>query len=317
MRMIEAGRSPLHISRVFNLVNTFQEANESIEFQMAMKYLGAIQFLEGGKEKGKSWKPLLSKLEEIDHDFEKLFGVIKDFLDKADRETDDDPDDATIDELAKFLSTQNYGSGDTKKFNDDLIADVLDMPSLTLEVTLDLFATMKKHPPHHIGDTASEWEARNKNNFAELRGVYGQSKFIVSKENLEQFPHKYIGSHKFDSLKYIFLDGCEGDQVKRDFISLLRDIWQHYPDQNPLTADVEKKISIKCIDPKKYEDILNELLKRKKIPYYAFWVFTTNRGNQIGFLGVSENDLNSVVNLTLRESSSKAELFNHIWEQIQ
>ncbi len=321
MRMIEAGRSPLHISRAFNLVTTFNDADIPIDFPMTMKFLGAVQFLEGGKEDGKKdgvgWTPFIKKLSEIDADFEKFFDKIGTFLDGVDEKEVDDPDESVLHELAVFLSTPDYSRKNTERFNTKLISDIMETASLTLELTLDIFATMKKHPPLHIGETAIEWEMENKDNFSDLKAVYGKKEWILNKGNLERFPHFYIRSSNFMSMEYIFMDGGDSDEVRAEFIKMVSDSWVKNLKVDPMSEAEKKKVNVRCINRKDIEPAISDLLKRKNNRYEAFWVFTTIRGNQIGFLGLQGDNLEHIINLSFADSSSKAEQFSGIKKLIK
>jgi hypothetical protein len=320
-KMVESGNAAFNVNKIFNLIHTFPDAN--LSFDRLSKYFVAQSIADLLINKGGTPRDVINKLSENDEEFRHFFLNIEDYVlyNGESKEIKDDLQEKAIKEINEFLSNSVYPIKDDDKYEANMAHKLSKIPSLSIEILLDFIDSFGTIIPQHFGNIASEWEDKNRSNFKSIDGFYVNPGLIIDKNNLSIYPYSYLRENSFTKIKYIFLSEDEPSILGSKFKTILNQCRSEKKIAKISDNDY-KKVHIKSISSKSnHQKLMIKELLRDPIQtggeLQAFWVFTTVKGNKVGFVGVRENDTNKVYNLAYKETIDRDNLFKKLWESIK
>ncbi len=325
-KMIESGNAPFNIARLFDLIKVFDETN--LEFDRLSKYfvgLNYIDFVMKKSDNPKLAKEALASLADNDEEFKVFFHKTEKYFDIIEGSKDQKEfiQDTVINEVSRFLSLRNYTEIISTNYTDELAKQIHAMPTLNIEIVQDVIHSFGKIYPQHFGHIAQEWEDQNCNNFKSVEGFYTNPKFIVSKKNLSAYNYPYLSKDGFTDLRFLFItDEKTNIHLQDEFKRILNEA--RTGNKKIPESDIKKKVHFKTLKrkDKRLADIKKDLLRdpnqEGNMEMQALWIFTTTKGNKIGFIGSedSSGDFNKVYNLSYDETYKRSSALNQIWESI-
>lgn len=316
-RMIESGSANLNPTKSFNLISALDD--RKINIDKLSKFLLGVQYVESIFKKGNSEtviQSLQALYEKNDEDFVNLLNTIIPIFDISDdKKVKDYFDDKIYISVLNFLTDNYYNEISESDFVDEKILNLIgSIPSLTLEIVLDFIRVLGEHPPMHILGLAEKWERDNSNNFERLVGIYKNPELIIDEKNISHFNYGYLYNDKFLQLTLIFYQNEENPKsLEHKFIELV----EKYNGKK-LSKSQKDRVNFLWINnsstKNKIESILNTKYEDSNTSnsLEAFWAFKMKSGNQIGFVGVRENDTDKIWNLTTKEVGTKLNLLKKI-----
>lgn len=234
-------------------------------------------------------------------------------------------------EVGLFLRSDSYGRTGIQEIRNDILdlqKDLLDLPTLNIDILLDLKRALAGRSFVHTDDVAAKWEAQRASQFRRVRGLYLNEKLIVDQANFDRFHYDFLKEEQFSALQFIFMNaGRSRDALKTAFITYLNKGRKNAPETqrlSPLTTDEQAKIHIMTLSEaqrEEHEMVLTQLRRAdgsNAMTYAAYWSFETLYDLNIGFLGwrADNNNADSTRNLTLESSVAKANLFTTLWNTL-
>jgi transcriptional regulator with XRE-family HTH domain len=316
-RMIESGSANLNPTKSFNLISALDD--RKINIDKLSKFLLGVQYVESIFKKGNSetvMQSLLALYEKNDEDFVNLLNTIIPVFDISDdKKVKEYFDDNIYNSILNFLTNNYYNEISESDFVDEKILNLIgSIPSLTLEIVLDFIKVLGQHPPMHILGLAEKWEKDNAHNFESLLGIYKNPKLIIHEDNISRFNYKYLYDSSFSQLTLIFYKNEEDTKpLELEFIELV----EKYNGKK-LSKYQKSRINFIWINNSSTKHKIDSILNTKyenpdtSDSLEAFWAFKMKSGNQIGFVGVRENDTDKIWNLTTKEVGNKLNLLKKI-----
>ncbi len=325
-RLMESGASPLHPSKIYLLIEIFDdlfEDEQNIEFENLSKFLIGGQYIDALVNRKKRNSRSLTYQEALQEflgnsgdDFNKLFNNVQGLFDLKTKEKDLNHliDEKAPLELFDFLSLNNYEKNKTLQFGDKIIERIGNSYSLHIDMLLSMIKEFSTHPPMHISGIADKWEKNNHHNFEELRGFYLKEEIIINKNNFKLFDYDYLFDDNFKKLRMVFVSEKSSPELKDSFVQKL-----NASRNKKLTKREIDKINIKSIKS------INENLKNLVADsdnsnpnnLMTFWVFSMSNGNQNGFIGFKNTiEKDYIKNLKYAESIRRLEIFDKEWDNI-
>jgi len=336
LRLVESGRATLNQSLAFRLIEVFADAGPTQDtraisfprlalFAVGIHWVGAEMAAHPGRDAGKRATEALASR---DTDFDIFFRRTKPYFELGE---DSDAQKAFLEEVAAqevglFLRSDSYGREDIKDILNnilDLRRDLLDLPTLNIDLLLDLKQALAGRSFVHTDGVAARWETQRASQFRLVRGLFLHAKPVVTQENLDCFHYEYLSQERFLGLQFIFMNAdISSVQLKRLFITLLNK-GREKVKLEPLTRKECDKIHILRLSDsqrEEHDDVLTELRRRDERtgnPYDAYWSFETHYNLHIGFIGwLGDANPDSTRNLTLNSSVAKAIQFSTLWDNL-
>ncbi len=311
-KMMESGYVALNSSRIPDFIRVFERSN--LIFDRLAKYIAGQSYIEHLMiTHENSPKEAFAELADVDYEFKYFYDKCLPYFRKDDGAIEQKRfiQKELVGELKLFLQNPKYPIASEEMFKGILADKINTVPSLSVEILLNIIDSFAKILPQHFGNIAKDWESENRQIFKSLDGYYFHEKYIVSKDNLDIYKYPFLEYDNFKEVRFIFNSNEKKESLKSEFIKLLSD------NRSPLTENVIDKIKFETI--KKPQSKFERLLiapnaKDSNIYLHAFWVFTTVSGNKIGFVGVSGKDVNTVYNLTYKETLDRSEIFEGLWK---
>lgn len=364
-RLMEAGRTPLNQAHVFRLIELLEAHSAArgdlsqILFSRLSLYLVGSNFLSGEMAKtadlADSNIEAFRTLSQFDPDFERLFEETKDYFDKtlSDERQREMLENGIATSIRIFLTTNSYSQKISKSFVTQILPERVmnEMPTMNIEIILNLIAGLHGRPFVHSPHVAAAWEKRGSHSFFSVQGVYEHPGLVISEENLKVFSFPYLSENRFTKLQFIFIDACssndqsdlrsnfpdstmsmihDASMLKSQFIELVN-AGRTLKNEPTLSKREIEKIEFKLIGTETEQDLLeklNQLRTRNEGPetngkiHEAYWSFASDsvlgmaQRMPIGFVGGHGNGSADIWNLSLREAIEKEECFNLIWNRI-
>lgn len=342
-RLIEAGSSPLHPSKIFLFIELFEELfdDEDIKYEKLSNFLIAGQYIDSqvnrkqrSTSRGLSYKEAVQEFLEYDTvGFAKLFNNIDRLfnININEKELDHLLNYKAPLELFDFLSKKDYLKDKHEQYDKRIMDLINDSYSLNLEIGIQMFKSLQTLHPSHISTIAAKWEQDNKNNFEYVRGFFIDRELIINKENFKLFDYDYLFEQDFKETQIIFYRETEeetSNSVKEIFFRELNSIRKEIGKTEITKDSLEwEKLKIKLLNKGEENDSIITLVESPKADLNnttelkGFWFFSMSSGNEIGFAGYKPNDANNdkdyVLNLTLSETNIRKNEFIQIWEKKQ
>ncbi len=343
LRLVETGRASLNQSLVFKIIEVFADSNTQTHdsrtisfsrlaiFMVGAHWLGAEMALLSKTPEPESAKRAIEALGLRDNDFQVFFERTSGYLDQPEGSPEQRKFLETVaaPEVGEFLRSDAYGHIDIKRLEDDILPlrEFLELPTLNIDILLDLKQALAGRSFVHTADVASIWESKRSSQFRYVRGLYSTSELVISKDNLDSFHFEYLSEKRFSEVQMIFITAKKNaDSLKDSFIEWLNHGRKKVRGLEPLTPEECKKIHFACLSvaqEKKHAAILETIRRRdfsdpnNKTIYDAYWSFETLAGLHIGFVGlVDKQNPDSTRNLDLRMSFEKARQFDELWRDI-
>ncbi len=331
-RLMESGASPLHPSKIYLLIEVFDnlfEENQNIEFENLSKFLIGGQYLDAlvnrkkrASSRGLTYQEALQDfLGNSGSDFNKLFDNITGIFDTKTKEDDLNylvNEKAPL-ELFDFLSLNNYEKTKTKQHKDEVVAKVYGSYSLQIDMILGVLEELSSHSPSHISDNAHYWEDKNKTKFTHLRGFYLKKEIVINEENFILFDYSYLFESNFKELKMVFVSNEKSDDLKEDFIKKLNHS-RIKQNKKELTKNEKEKIHIKTIsdtDIGNFQDLITENKGLLNTGLLAYWSFSMRNGNENGFIGYKVGGGEEYAfNIKYLDGKERVKKFDKKWNNI-
>jgi len=309
-KMIESGNAAFNTNKLFDLIRVFDTAN--LRFDRLSKYFCALSYVESLMNE-QSAQDAFAQLAAHDEEFNRLYIQLEAYFEEdVSKKTKDDLEDIIVKEIRAFLSSMVYPSEGGDKFESLLVQEIKKVPSLTAELHMDFITAFSKLSPQHYGHIAEQWERDNASNFCRVDGFFLKPDLIIDKNNFERYDYPYLDKATFEAVNYIFVSSKKKKVLWTDFIDEL-----NKSRKTEIEETGKNKIQIKTLAD---SAALMELLRHPDNPSItleAFWVFTTLKGNKIGFVGVRGGNMNQVYNLSYDEAIKRDEKFRKIWQDIE
>jgi len=225
-------------------------------------------------------------------------------------------------EVGLFLRSEAYGGTTEDDWDRKLwpLRELLDLPTLNIDILLDLKQSLTGRSFVHTVEVASKWESQRLSQFRSEQGLYTNAEIIINDDNLNHFHFEHLSEKRFSEVQMMFMraDGTEAS-LKKDFVKRL-DSGRKAARLDPTTKEEFDKIQFRCLSAEQlanHAKALTELRTRDSSePHEAYWSFETHAGLHISFIGLLGHNAEATRNLNLRDSIKKAKLFRHIWEDI-
>lgn len=331
LRLAESGRAALNQSLVFTIIQVLADSNapthdsRTIIFSrlalltVGTHWVGAEMALYSGKDAGKQ---AIEALALRVSDFQHFLDITKEYFDLQEDSAAQKEflENVAAPEVGEFLRNEAYGGTDTESLEKNILPlrELLDLPTLNLELVLDLKQALSGRSFVHTADVASKWESQRKTQFRYERGLYARAELIVSDRNLDKFHFEHLSETGFREVQMIFLDGDE-KKLKDDFINFI-DAGRSKAGLKLLKPQERDKIHFRCLtrqERTRHKSKLYELRSRDSDVLEAYWSFQAHSGLHIGFVGVAGDNAENTRNLNFRDSLHRNELFGQVWEAIK
>jgi len=344
LRLAESGRATLNQSLVFRIIGVFADSTGTTRDTRAISFPRLALFLVGvhwiGAEMAAQKKQDLGRramedLAALSADFEIFVGRTRRYfdLDEGSIAQRGFLEEFAAPEVGRFLRTEAYSREDIDSIQNsvlDIQRDLLDLPTLNLDLILDLKRATAGRSFVHTDEVAANWESQRASQFAQVRGLFINANHILNKANFERFHYEFLSLKAFTSLRLIFIDTAESstEDLTSHFIANVNAGRKNAPAASglePLTSKEIAKVHIVSLSDqqrKQHVEALAELQRgegRNPPPTYdAYWSFETHYKLHIGFMGWRDNSKNadSTRNLTLGTSVNKAKCFDELWKSL-
>lgn len=318
-KMTEAGLVSFNINRIPNLIEVFKDSD--LRFERLTKYVACQNIVDYYiTSQNKAPKEAFGELADIDTEFKHLFEKVRIYysLEGKTKLQKDFIHKKAIPEIRHFLQLPQYPSDPQQSFESGLIQKVKQVPSLSIELLLDFIGSFTSIIPLHFDKIASEWESKHSydKDFRQVDGYYTDPDLIVSETNLKTFNYDYLSQDNI-LIRYVFDTNENIDDLKAKF---KRNLNKCRKDKKLPMFENEVFDKIKFFKlPNEKKSIAEQLLidplsTNKSLQ--AFWVFTTVRGNKIGFVGINENYVNIGYNLSYAETIERSGKFNTLIDNV-
>lgn len=336
LRLAESGRASLNQSLVFKVIEVFADSNAPThdsrtisfsrfaQFMVGMHWVGAEMAAQTSNDEAgrRAFEDLAVRV----GDFQVLFERTKRYFDLKDDEQRSFLEDVAAPEVGEFLRSRSSVTDpdeDEKKWSRDIFAmrDLLDIPTLNIDILLDLKQALAGRPFVHTAEIAAKWETQRASQFRSVRGLFRAST-LVSKSNLDEFHYEFLSEKRFAQVRLIFTDSSQSAGVlKKNFIAFVNSGRKRKAWLAPLTPEEIGKIHFVALteaDCLRHQKALADL--RHRVPAdgrEGYWSFETHSGLHIGFVGQPDENPASTLNLNLRDSFGRARLFEHLWSDVK
>lgn len=313
-KMTEAGNTSFNINRIPDLIRVFKDAD--LIFDRLAKFIVGQNIIDNlMSNHNKSAENAMLELANIDGEFKCLSERIGQYFDfeEGTRPFKDYVQQVGVNEVKLFLQNPKYPMDAVEVFDSKIAEMIKHAPSLSINVLLDFMRSFSNIIPLHFDKIAADWEEHNYHSIITVDGLYLDPQLILKKENLSRFNYKYLTNDKFTSLRFIFKTDENINELKAKFFS---DLNTYRKEKN------EEKIDKRCLErihfmalPVTKIDVVSSLLHdplNPKNQFQGFWVFGTN-SLKIGFIGVTENDVNIGYNLSYSESIKRSKIFDSLF----
>jgi hypothetical protein len=230
-------------------------------------------------------------------------------------------------EVRAFLTSETYALAAEKSLGPEAwrMGDLRKIPTLNLEILLDLKRALSGRSFVHTADIASKWESQRASQFSWVRGVYKTSSLIVNADNLSKFHYEYLSEKHFEGIQMIFLNSEKlAVALKKEFIRLLNlGRANRIPALPGLEREEADKLHFLCpsaLAIKEYETEFSQMRRSgvnsdsDSVVHDAYWSFQTRENLHIGFVGLSKGNADNIRNLTLQESMGNFQVFKRVWD---
>jgi transcriptional regulator with XRE-family HTH domain len=322
-RLAESGRAALNQSLVFKIIEVFAASDvpthdiRSISFNRFALYMvgthwvGAEMALQPAK--GQAGRHAVEALASLVSEFHIFYEQTKGYFDLE----EGDEQRRFLESIAApavgvFLRSEIYGTSE-KEF-----LQVGDLPTLNIDILLDLKRSLTDRSFVHSQKIAARWESEKASQFYKYRAIFLKPDLILNQENLDLFHYEYLGQKRFKEGHFIFVNSnLDEDKLKDEFVKMQNVGRRKKNDINlqDMTQYEIDKMRIVCIDEKHrklYDDKMISILNKHE----AYWSFETHFGLQISFLGLQDHNVENVRNLNLTDSDDKAKEFDELWKNI-
>lgn len=320
-RLIEAGTASLNPARSLRLIAALPESR--LELTKLSKYLVAASIVDHDMLNSPPKRSAQEAVEElmVDSEFEILVDRLRPYftLREGTQQQKTFLEEIAAPEVGDFLRSTTYGAVKRQAFLEMLEREFKDMPTLNVDLLLDMKRSMGYRPFLHTGAIACRWEKENSPKFLSVKGLFTTPEDIVSESNLEKFNYDYLSNDRFDSLRFIFVraHGNHEIQLKDRFILFLN----RYR-RSKLTAEEKNKITFLCLSPKEQESHEDTIarLRYGRDPFNQeledFWSLKTDSHIDISFVGRKGRDHHDVVNLSFEDSLNRCSMFDILWDNV-
>jgi transcriptional regulator with XRE-family HTH domain len=337
-RLAESGRAALNQSLVFKVIEVFADSTapthdpRTISFNRFALYMVGMHWV-GAEMALPKYRPKEAARLAMEHlasrvtDFQEFYERTKQYFDlKEDsREQKIFLEEVAAAEVADFLRFEAYGREDENAWSQGIL-NILDLPTLNMDIVLDLKQALTGRSFVHTADVASKWEAQRTSQFRNVRGVYRHCNIIVNPANLDEFHFEYLSEERFSTVRMIFVEAdANAAALKREFIRLLDAGRKAKTSLEPLKPKEAEKIHFVCLsddERRQHSQNLEQLLRRESADrrtsgeHQAYWSFEAHSGLHIGFVGLLDSNPESTRNLNLRDSFRKTSIFDRLWSDV-
>jgi transcriptional regulator with XRE-family HTH domain len=326
-RLVESGRAAINQSLVFKLIEVFAGSDvpsynsRTIILNRFSLYLVSAHWV--GAEMGiledapSSAKLAMEALAQLESDFQHFHSQTKWYYDLS--EGDEQRrflEDIAAPEVGDFLRMEFYGR--PQNATKDLMC-LDEIPTLNIDVILDLKKSLNNRLFIHTHELASTWETERASQFKNSRLFCKHPELIVNPKNLQMFHYDYLGSERFLSCRHIFFEGVRTvDDIKMEFVELANSGRKQRNLSELKTKEIEK-LSFAVVNEQRqhlHAEAIENVFTHDFNSYDAFWSFETHIGLEIAFVGVQNGNLEVITNLNLREAYRKVSEFDKLWEAI-
>lgn len=341
LRLAEAGRATLNQSLVFKIIEVFADSNAPTHdsrtinimrlalFMIGMHWVGAE--MAAHPDKNYAFEAMANLAERVT-DFQIFFERTKDYFRVENRS--DETERAFLEniggpEVGEFLRSDSYGGQEAKEIETNILPlrDLLPLPTLNIDIILDLKHSLAGRSFVHTTDVASKWEDHRASQFVYERGLYRDSNLIVSKSNLAIFHYNHLAETSFKGVQMIFkTSSAKSSGALRNTFFTELNAGRVKVGREPLNVhDLEHKVLFKILTPDQqatHQNALEKIWRRNtndpsSLSHDAYWSFETRSLLPIGFVGWHDNKSpESTRNLTLSEAIEKDRLFKSLWKQL-
>lgn len=331
LRLAESGRAALNQSLVFKLIEIFAASNapthdsRTISFDRFAIFLVGTHWVgaEMGSQQGNglAGKRALETLGSLVGDFQKFYEGTKAYFDL--REGEDQTrylEEVAAPEVGAFLRMEDYARTDLPVRD---ILQVADVPTLNIDVVLDLKRSLADRPFVHTAEIAAEWESRKAPQFQLVCALFRTPDFILAQDNLDLFNYEYLNFRGFRELRFVFMKSPDDAAALTERFVKRLNIGRAKAKSSDLTvlskSEIDKLKFVRLEPPEsaRYNTICEELLRHDDKAHDAYWSFETRFGLPISFIGLREKNLENVRNLNLRDADRKFEGFKALWEIVK
>lgn len=326
-RLAEAGRAALNQSLIFRIIQVFAASTAPTHESRTISFERLSMFLVGShwvgaemasKQTKAAGRRAMEELASLVSDFQVFHERTKryfDFRGPSDDEQRRFLEEVAAPEVAEFLRSETYGI--TSNPDRDTLR-VGDLPTLNIDILMDLKHSLTGRSFVHTADVAAKWESDRRGQFRYHHGLFASSDPVVSEANLDNFHYEFLNEPRFEESQIVFVNSEGEDATRRKFIDLLNN-GRDKANLSKLTTEERKKIKIVCLtedDRKELGEEITELLSRGSDIHEAYWGFETHSGLQISFIGLHNGNAENIRNLTLIEAERKIALFDNLWKSV-
>jgi transcriptional regulator with XRE-family HTH domain len=327
-RLAESGRAALNQALVFRVIEVFAASSAQTHETRAISFSRFALYLVGTHWVGAEMAAHNSKgvarrafesLAALVSDFQTLYERTRRYFELEEGSTDQKRflEDVVAPEVGEFLRSEYYGAA---AGSDNELLRLDELPTLNVEILLDLKQSLAGRSFVHTEQIASRWEADRASQFRFQRGLFRSPKLIVSAENLNVFHYDFLDQSRFAESQLILVDSLEDERaLKREFLALLnrgRARRRNLPEISERGADKIKFVCLSADERRAHKDEIEGLLRRDSRDHEAYWSFETHAGLDISFIGVSAGNAENIRNLNLRDASERAQTFERLWSTV-
>lgn len=322
-RLVESGGNAPHVSRVMDLISSFNHFGANLSFDGVLKVLMGIHFTQ----------PLQKLLEENSKLFysekERTFEKVKvyDFklyllLTKFDEEGLFDNREITgkdivrllentklLEEFQRFLdSYENYGKTNLEIQLNQLNNMINELPTIYGRNTFYNFKSKINAPEIMDGKKYSLWELTNQKNFTELLVLTENPDAITSTYNFRDNRYDFLWSNDFKVAKMIVIEDNKKQGINyqiQEFEKNFRTVIKNDKLRLATFENALEKVDYSVIRSDYKSELVTDILSgtpdktkiinKETSTFNAFWVYTIKEDNYVftvGFLGDLEYDKN-------------------------
>ena len=331
-RLAESGRAALNQSLVFKIIEVFAASNTPTHDNRTISFSRFALYLVGTHWVGAEMASQKSQGSAAKRGFEALAALVSDFqilYERTGAYFDLEEGDAqkhflenvAAPEVGIFLRSEAYDNPENT--NKELLR-VDELPTLNIDILLDLKRSLTGRSFVHTYEIAAKWESERATQFRYFRAVFKDPGLVLNQGNLDIFHYEYLHQRLFLEGRFIFIDSEKNEtDLKNEFVKLQNIGRKKAPPDlglKPLTGDEIDKIKFICLNSderERYKSELEELLCRDGRVHEAYWAFETHLGLQVAFIGVCDENLENIRNLVLRDANKKLADFSMLWNDIK
>lgn len=313
-KITEAGNTSFNITRIPDLIRVFK--NSDLLFDRLTKFISGQNIADNSmSNQNMSAQDAIASLADIDNEFKAFYERIIPYFkfDEGSKKQKEFIQSVAHQEIRYFLQNNKYPMTSSETFDSDLVIKIKKVPSLSINLLLDFVGSFAQIIPLHFDKIAAGWETKNYKEFVTADGLYLNPELIVKKENLMKFNYDYLDQSNFTALRFLFKTNENVDKLKEKFIQNLNKCRKEKK-LGELDKSYFSRIHFKSLSAEKEREAIKLLIDPliSKNSLQAFWVFGT-KTVKIGFVGVSENDVNIGYNLSYEDSVKRSEIFDSIF----